>query len=358
MLKSCLASTRLALAALSIGMILSACTLNLPQASEFLTPGGLLTPTPGPGSATASPTAAAQSSPTRSQAASATVTPAMAQATPSPSPRADSATPPPAVTPSPTAWCDRVEPGNPIDITIPDDTHMQPGQGFTKTWRLVNAGVCPWTKDYAVVLFSGKSFSAPRANALAQIVSPGDSVDISLDMIAPMIPGKYQSNWKLSNPQNQLFGIGPNGDAPFWVLIIVDPPDTATPAPITPTLTPTVAIASSGVALLALNDSLDLTADKVVQSPADIGLTTSPTGALLLEPEGQAHLGAFGAQEPGLADCQSAKLAQAPVDLTSIASGTFFCLTTRQGLPGWLRLVSSDTQDHTVSIEYLTWAIP
>ena len=235
---------------------------------------------------------------------------------------------------------------------------MQPGQAFTKTWRLVNAGTCPWTKNYAVVLFSGKSFSAPRTNFLAQAVDPGDSVDISLDMIAPMNSGKYQSNWKLSNDQGQLFGLGPNGDSPFWVRIIVDEPNTDTPVPITPTLTPTVAIASSGVAMLSLNQGLDLSADKVTNLSADIELTTDPAGALLLAPQAEATLSVFGAQEPGLADCQAASTGKTPVDLTSITSGTFFCLKTHLGVPGWLRLVSTDNQDHTISVEFLTWAIP
>jgi hypothetical protein len=40
----------------------------------------------------------------------------------------------------------------------------------------------------------------------------------------------------LSNADGELFGIGPNGDAPFWARIIVVPSETETP---TPTNTPT-----------------------------------------------------------------------------------------------------------------------
>jgi len=122
---------------------------------------------------------------------------------------------------------------------------MQPGQSFTKTWRLVNNGTCKWTRLYAVVFFSGNSMSAHQSNYLNAEVLPGQSIDVSVEFIAPSEPGTYQSNWMLQSQNGDLFGLGPNGDAPFWVRIqvveVASPTFTQTPTPTsTPTTTGTI----------------------------------------------------------------------------------------------------------------------
>jgi len=161
--------------------------------------------------------------------------------------------PQPELTPSQTGACNRVAAGIPFDVTIPDDTIMQPGQSFTKTWRLVNNGTCKWTRLYAVVFFSGNPMGAQQTQYLNAEVLPGQSIDVSVEFIAPFESGTYQSNWMLQSQAGELFGLGPNGDAPFWVRIQVvglETPtqtptstlsgsETATPTP-TPTLTPTI----------------------------------------------------------------------------------------------------------------------
>jgi hypothetical protein len=158
--------------------------------------------------------------------------------------------PQPELTPSQTGACNRVAAGIPFDVTIPDDTIMQPGQSFTKTWRLVNNGTCKWTRLYAVVFFSGNPMGAHQTHYLNAGVLPGQSIDVSVEFIAPFESGSYQSNWMLQSQEGELFGLGPNGDAPFWVRIqVVGPPtstQTTTPTPTesetyTPTFTPTPA---------------------------------------------------------------------------------------------------------------------
>lgn len=257
-----------------------------------------------------------------------------------------------------TPICNRAAPGNPIDITIPDDTPMQPGQSFTKTWRILNIGKCPWTRDYAVVFFSGKSMGASQTNYFSQIVAPSASVDVSLDMVSPMSPGIYQGNWKISDGQNKLFGIGPNGDSPFWVRIVVLEPNTSTPEPVLPTSVPTAAVATSGVATLKLNDTLDLDNNKITAPPGDVLFSMNTKKVLIFTPQNGARLGVFGNNEPQNSDCLKANLGKDPIVLDAIASGTFFCYQTKLGLPGWLRLVTIDITDHTISLDFLTWAIP
>ncbi len=134
-------------------------------------------------------------------------------------------------------------------MSIPDDTVVQPGQAFTKIWRLVNAGTCTWTKDYSVTYFSGEQMGAPANVNLRGDVPPGQTVDIAVDMVAPKEPGKYQGNWKLKNLSNVLFGIGPSGGSPFWVRIMVG--ESATASPTASTGTPTVTTSATPPTVIA-----------------------------------------------------------------------------------------------------------
>jgi hypothetical protein len=82
---------------------------------------------------------------------------------------------------------------------------MDPGETFTKTWRLKNAGTCSWTPSYAVVFSSGDSMSGPATQALTTNVNPGQTVDISINLKAPSTPGTYRGDWKLRNAAGVTF---------------------------------------------------------------------------------------------------------------------------------------------------------
>jgi hypothetical protein len=259
-----------------------------------------------------------------------------------------------------TAVCNRALPGLPIDISIPDDTIMTPGQVFSKTWRLQNAGSCQWTTGYAVVYFSGDLLGAARVNPFAGLVLPGQTVDITVDMVAPLNAGSYQGNWELRDPDGTLFGLGPDGNAPFWVRIIVVAPSTATAtsvATVTPTSAPSVY--ANGLSNLKPGDTLDLDTNKVNAGANDDLLYTLETDKThRLTPQNGAHILAFGMTAPSFHDCSKAAQLSDPIALDAVAQGTYFCYTTNIGLPGWARLVALNAQDHTLTLEILTWAIP
>jgi hypothetical protein len=125
-------------------------------------------------------------------------------------------TPPPTIAP---AGCDKATFVS--DVTIPDGTLLAPGAGFTKTWRLRNSGRCTWTTAYRLVFYSGEQMSAPTTANLPWSVAPGQTVDLSVNMIAPPSAGEYRGFWILQNAAGALFGIGPNADMPFWLTIRV-----------------------------------------------------------------------------------------------------------------------------------------
>jgi hypothetical protein len=94
------------------------------------------------------------------------------------------------------------------DVTVPDNTNFNPGDTFTKTWRVKNIGTCSWTPSYALIFGSDGSsqMNGPSSVALTGNVNPGDSVDLSVNLTAPGTAGTYTGNWKLRNAAGLSFG--------------------------------------------------------------------------------------------------------------------------------------------------------
>ena len=105
------------------------------------------------------------------------------------------------------------------DVTIPDGTTLKAGEAFTKTWRLTNVGTCSWTTEYDLVFVSGNSMSASAVVDLPRKVAPGESIDLSVSMVAPGTAGDYTGFWMLRNPGGGRFGVGKDATLSFWVKI-------------------------------------------------------------------------------------------------------------------------------------------
>jgi hypothetical protein len=254
--------------------------------------------------------------------------------------------------------CDRAVAGIPIDVTIQDNTTMAPGQLFTKTWRLVNIGNCPWSQNFALVWFSGESLGTSPGVYLNQPVAKGQSVDIAVDMVAPTHPGVYQSNWKLRNSNGQLFGIGPNGDSPVWVKIIVVNTETDTPAP-QPTASLTPEIYARGIIKLTPGYSLDLDSGGKNRGLKDDLSLVSPAGkGLQLVPINGATLVVFGAEQPTEAGCQSLAHNTDSLPLDGFNPGIYLCYRSNEGLPGYIHLAEINLPIKVITLEFDTWAVP
>jgi len=127
------------------------------------------------------------------------------------------------------------------DVTVPDGSNYSGGAAFTKTWRIKNTGTSTWTTAYSLVFFSGSQMNGPSPVPLQGDVPPGQTVDISVNMVAPAAIGQYTGYWILRNPLGKNFGVGINADLPIYVLINVVSPGTpvATSGTGTPTVTST-----------------------------------------------------------------------------------------------------------------------
>lgn len=301
----------------------------------------------------------------------ASLTPTTATATPeatatSPAAQPTLATLLPSATQSVRA-CDQAAPGVPIDVTIPDDTRMAPGQTFTKTWRLQNTGTCTWTTDYSIALFSGDAMNAPTSVRLPTNVAPGQTVDISVDLVAPQTAGTYTGNWKLRNAAGTWFGIGPSGNLPFWVRIVVaGTPISTITVTVTPTQstpypgqTPSPGTQASGSLTLLPGDLVNLDTNQInTGAGEDLAYRRKDNGKLELAPANIALIAVFGRGTPTIDDCASAALSSAALKLQDLGAGLYLCYRTDQGLYGWLRLLSLDESNGALGIQFLTWSLP
>jgi len=147
-----------------------------------------------------------------------TDTPEPPTAEPSPT-----ATATPTHTPEPEGCTNRI--GFVADVTVPDGADFDPGEAFTKTWRLRNDGTCTWTSSHSLVFSHGDAMGGPAELPLPAVVNPGQTVDLSVDLVAPDDPGGYKGFWMLRDPSGVLFGLGEDGDVAFWVEIEVLEPD-------------------------------------------------------------------------------------------------------------------------------------
>ncbi len=119
------------------------------------------------------------------------------------------------------------------DVSIPDGTVMQPGDTFTKTWRVQNSGTCTWTPEFKVS-FGGVGLPmGGQATKLGKTVKPGEQIEISVNLVAPSTAGDQTSYWKLQDDKGAFFGT--------WLTVVIKvagaAAKTATPTE-TPTATP------------------------------------------------------------------------------------------------------------------------
>ncbi|MBN1178639.1 MAG: hypothetical protein JXD18_05475, partial [Anaerolineae bacterium] len=81
------------------------------------------------------------------------------------------------------------------DVTVPDGTHFDKGEAFTKTWRVRNSGTCDWPEGTVLVL-NYSDFGGPETTTVGA-VAVGETVDISIDLTAPDSNGNFDALWNL-----------------------------------------------------------------------------------------------------------------------------------------------------------------
>ena len=128
------------------------------------------------------------------------------------------------------------------DVTIPDNTPVNPGQAFTKTWKVKNAGSCAWDAGFKFAFVSGEQMGGTTFT-LPSSVAAGAVTDISVAMTAPNRSGTLRGDWRMQTAGGQFFGdqvyvqvvVGGGGVVPTNTGAAA----TSTTAPATATATPT-----------------------------------------------------------------------------------------------------------------------
>ena len=91
------------------------------------------------------------------------------------------------------------------DVTVPDGSDFNPGDEFTKVWKLRNSGTNTWTPEYGLAYFTGEQMSAPNVVPVSGNIPPGETTDIAVDMVAPETNGNYLGYWKMRDPAGEFF---------------------------------------------------------------------------------------------------------------------------------------------------------
>ncbi|CAH8391798.1 unnamed protein product [Eruca vesicaria subsp. sativa] len=106
-----------------------------------------------------------------------------------------------------------------VDVNVLDGTVFAPSAQFTKIWKMRNNGSLVWPHGTRIVWIGGDRLSNSLSVDLQIPVegAPIDSeLDVKVDFVAPELPGRYISYWRMASSSGAKFG------QRVWVLIHVD----------------------------------------------------------------------------------------------------------------------------------------
>ena len=110
-----------------------------------------------------------------------------------------------------------------VDVNIPDNTPVSPGQDFVKTWKIKNIGTCTWGAGYKLVFSYSSSPNDDALNGVAQpltaAIAPQQEVEVSVQFTAPDLPGTYFSVWTMQNAKGIPFQ--GNDNKALYVQVVV-----------------------------------------------------------------------------------------------------------------------------------------
>lgn len=94
-----------------------------------------------------------------------------------------------------------------------DGTVFGPSNEFDGTWTFKNVGTSTWTTGFEYRWAGGTNLAKAKIYTLPSRVSPGESITLYTDMVAPSTEGRYVSNWELVNE---------NGDVFYQFFMVID----------------------------------------------------------------------------------------------------------------------------------------
>jgi len=93
-----------------------------------------------------------------------------------------------------------------VSETVPDGSTISAGATFTKTWRVKNTGTCSWNMSYGIQYDEGMQLGGDNFFPIPNVVKPGDQVDFTISLKAPISSGTYLCYYKLISDYGEGFG--------------------------------------------------------------------------------------------------------------------------------------------------------
>jgi hypothetical protein len=233
-----------------------------------------------------------------------------------------------------------------IDVTVEDGSEFNTGETFEKVWRIQNTGSCTWNSSYSLVFDEGDDLGGVDGVSLPGQVSPGNQVDISIDLTAPDTPGSYFGLWQLRNDEGVIFTYGG-----LWVDIVVTD---STPEAYTSKAS--LSIEQTYLAELDEGISTGNSAD------SDFQFDLLADDDKFLEPRNGAIFAYMGTDQPTYLECANAIMSDGNIEINSGLVGKWLCYRTDLGRYGRMKVISLEPADitevQTLEISFTTWQIP
>jgi len=107
------------------------------------------------------------------------------------------------------------------DVTYPDNTEIEAGEVFTKTWEIKNNGTCTWGEGYEMIFVSGPFPGALPLDDPFPEVLPTGSVELSVVITAPLTADIHKGAWIIQRPEGDNVQIQEGDVFDLWAIVIV-----------------------------------------------------------------------------------------------------------------------------------------
>lgn len=216
--------TKILIVALTAGLVLVGCSqpASQPQTTDMQTAiAGTLsvmqtqinvTPSQPAAAATQAPTAESTQAPTATEIPTAMPTPTAMSV-------AATVNPVTPVTGGYTGPTYRV--GNVKALWFPTKTYVNANMSFTEIFSITNVGTATWPADTKIISADDNMFALADGLTIGQVVSNGQSVQLKLQLKAPEAVNNYVVKFLLETPDGKKFGVGPEFNQPFSVILYV-----------------------------------------------------------------------------------------------------------------------------------------
>jgi len=92
-------------------------------------------------------------------------------------------------------------------VTLENDSVVNAGDEFTKTWRVRNESNVAWPENVELIVVGGDASLAVQPSVTVRGgVPPNTEADLSVACRAPTTPGSYQTFWRLKEVDGKRFG--------------------------------------------------------------------------------------------------------------------------------------------------------